>query len=100
MIPSYSENDPKGWCGDPRRGAAMGRPTVAGDSSYSGRVYLRRVYLDQGGYDKNGTYFGHADPLYWCVSEDGTIDRMLRGHDRNDARSQVLEWYPKARVRK
>src|SRR5690606_26966366 len=26
--PSYSTNDPKGWCGDPRRGAAMGRPSV------------------------------------------------------------------------
>lgn len=28
MTPSYETHDPKGWGGDPRRGAAMGRPAV------------------------------------------------------------------------
>jgi hypothetical protein len=25
MTPSYKTHDPKGWCGDPQRGAALGR---------------------------------------------------------------------------
>ena len=27
MRPDYTTNDPKGWCGDPARGAALGRPS-------------------------------------------------------------------------
>ena len=27
-MPDYSTHDPKGWCGDPRRGAALGRATI------------------------------------------------------------------------
>lgn len=102
--PDYSTHDPRGWCGDPKRGAAMGRGTYEGDRDFAGRIYLRRVYLDQGGYDRNGTYFGHGAPLYWCASEDDpndgiTIDRMLRAGTRAQAVAQVRAWYPKAKVR-
>jgi len=105
--PSYSDRDPKGWGGDPRRGAAMGRGTWAGPADFSGRITLRRVHLDNGGYDTNGTYFGHGDPLYWYASDDGEIDGMLRAapaydtkKSRADARRQVLEMYPDAKVRR
>ena len=94
--PSYSTNDPRGWCGDPSRGAALGRPTVAG--SYTGtRLRLVRTRLDSGGYDRNGTYFGIGAPLYWCASDDGDIDYILRAGDREAATRKVQERYPTAR---
>jgi hypothetical protein len=95
--PSYSDNDPRGWCGDPKRGAAMGRPTVdADDRTAPVKLYLRRSYLDNGGYDRNGTYFGIGAPLYWCADADGEIDFMLRARDRADAKRQVVAKYPNA----
>ena len=99
-MPDYSTHDPKGWCGDPKRGAAMGRPTIEGDRDYAGQLYLRQMPLDNGGYDINGTYFGAGEPLYWCASEDESIDRMLRAPTRAKAREKVLELYPNAKVRR
>lgn len=100
-MPDYSRNDPKGWCGDPSRGAALGRPTIKEESKeYSGRLYLWHMRLDAGGYDKNGTYFGIGERLYWCANEDHTVDFMLRAAAREDARAQVLKEYPKAKVRR
>jgi hypothetical protein len=97
----YKANDPRGWCGDPSRGAALGRATVKdAGKDYSGKLCLRRVRLDQGGYDPNGTYFGQGAPLYWCASDDGDIDYMMRANDRESARAMVLAEYPKAKVRK
>ena len=101
--PDYQLHDPKGWGGDPTRGAALGRPSVhdAEDpKEFSARLYLRKVRLNNGGYDSNGTYFGIGAPLYWCANDDGDIDFMLRAYDRADAREQVLARYPKAKVRK
>ena len=96
--PSYSTNDPKGWCGDPKRGAALGRPSVhEAGNDYSGKLYLQRIDLDSGGYDKNGTYFGHGSPLWWYASADGTIDAMLRAHNRDAAKEYVRVRYPKAK---
>lgn len=99
-MPDYSTHDPRGWCGDITRGAALGRPTVRGPAEYAGRLSLQRVRLDSGGYDRNGTYFGHGDPLYWYADSDGTIDGMLRAKDRADARAAVLAMYPSAKVRR
>ena len=99
-MPDYKDNDPRGWCGDMSRGAAMGRPTIRDDDAdpkRSVKLTLRRIRLDNGGYDVNGTYFGHADPLYWYADEDGTIDAMTRATDRKDAKSQIRETYPNAR---
>ena len=98
-MPDYTTHDPKGWCGDPKRGAALGRPTIKGDPEHDGPLALQRVYLDRGGFDPNGTYFGLGNPLYWYASEDGSIDGMLRATYRSLARAQVLERYPKAKVR-
>jgi hypothetical protein len=100
--PDYKRHDPKGWCGDPTRGAAMGRHSYhAEDSeSFDGKLSLRRVRLNSGGYDGNGTYFGTGSPLYWAASEDLDVDYMFRAHDREAARATVLEKYPKAKVRR
>lgn len=95
-MPDYELNDPRGWCGDIRRGAALGRRELFGDPEFSGRIYLRKVRLDSGGYDTNGTYFGIGAPLYWYASADGDIDGVLRAADRASARAKVLEQYPRA----
>lgn len=100
-MPDYNRNDPKGWCGDPRRGAALGRPTIQDEpKDYKGRLFLWHIRLDVGGYDKNGTYFGSGKRLYWCANEEGTVDYMLRADDRANARVEVLRYYPKAKVRR
>jgi len=101
-LPDYSTRDPKGWAGDPRRGAAVGRPTVQkGDpETFTGKLVLREVPLNDGGYDRNGTYFGLGPPLYWCAGGDGDehdIDYMLRASDREAAKRKVRERYPNAR---
>jgi len=99
--PSYSTNDPKGWCGDPRRGAAMGRPTVQ-DGQPEGELFLRRVHL-RDGYDTNGTYFGACingvPPLWWYADENGNVDAMLRARSAEDAIAQLIKLYPNARIK-
>ncbi len=96
----YKTNDPKGWCGDPERGAAMGRPSIHLDEprNYGGRLHLRRVRMSAcGAYDSNGTYFGSGTPIYWVASADGEIDYVLRADSREQAKLQVRETYPNAR---
>lgn len=97
-MPDYKTNDPKGWCGDPTRGAALGRRTVSNPNAetFDKPLTLRKIRLDSGGYDPNGTYFGTGTPLYWCASHDGNIDRTLRATSRNEAMSKVRAWYPLA----
>ena len=94
-MPDYKTNDPHGWCGNPARGAALGRPTLSGEPE--GKMTLRRVYLDSGGYDPNGTYFGHGSPLYWYADEGGNVDGMIRSQSRRDAKAQVRALHPGAK---
>jgi hypothetical protein len=45
----------------------MGRYTGVGvDRLILGKVSLRRVRLDQGGYDKGGAYWGIGEPLWYA----------------------------------
>jgi hypothetical protein len=107
---SYKTNDPKGWCGDSRRGAAMGRSSHHGDPDFEYKFVLRKVDLNSGGYDSNGTYFGGGKPLYWYASSnhEGTakdgevievqaVDAVLRANNRNDAKAMIREQYPNSR---
>lgn len=98
MIPSYSTNDPRGWCGDPKRGAALGRLCGYGSPDYAGVLYIRHVPLI-GDYDVNGTYFGSGEPLWWVASEDGTVDYMERGKSRAAVEASVRTAYPSATVK-
>lgn len=100
--PDYKTNDPKGWCGDPKRGAALGRPTISepDGNTFRAPLTLREVKLDSGGYDCNGTYFGIGAPLYWCASRDGKIDRVFRATGRAEAEARVTKMYPKAKFKK
>lgn len=98
--PDYKAHDPRGWCGDPSRGAAMGRGSYhADDKLASVKLHLRCVRLN-GDYDSNGTYFGGGYgtlPLYWVCDADQSIDFMLRAESRDDAKRLALEDYPNAR---
>jgi hypothetical protein len=99
-LPSYKTHDPKGWCGDIKRGAAMGRHSYQLDDdlrSQPVKLVLQRVPLDSGGYDRNGTYFGHGGWLYWYANEDCTIDDVLRARNREDAKLMIRQVYPRAR---
>jgi hypothetical protein len=87
-MPDYRDNDLRGWGGDPRRGAALGRPTLMGD--YDGLpLTLRLVVIDSDGYDPLGTYFGRGQPLWWCASQNGAIDFVLRASDLEAAKAEV-----------
>jgi hypothetical protein len=96
--PSYRTHDPRGWCGDPSRGAALGRQTVHdAPRDEPVKLTLRRVRLDRGGYDTIGTYFGTGSPLYWYASDDGRIDGVLRALDRATAKDAIRRVYVNAR---
>ena len=100
--PSYKKHDPKGWCGDPKRGAAMGRhsyhPEYEFPNLVSVKLTLRKISIDSGGYDPNGTYFGTGfDPIYWYANEECTIDDVLRAPTRTAAKQLVRERYPHAK---
>jgi hypothetical protein len=100
MQPDYSIHDPKGYCGDPRRGAALGRGHFLDEpDDYDGPLYIRRIYLNSQGYDRLGTYFGRGDPLYWVCSPSCSVDYVARAKTRAAVRIQVVSRWPLAKVR-
>ena len=97
MSPSYKTNDPRGWGGDPKRGAALGRRTVHdAPRDAAVRLTIRRVPLNQGGYDRNGTYYGTGAPLFWYADDNGEIDAVVRAKDIEEAKAKALAVYPHA----
>lgn len=97
----YKKNDPVGFGGVKSRGAALGRPHITDEpKEYTGFLSVQRVRINSDGYDKNGTYFGHGGPLYWCANEECTVDFVVRARDRESALKQVLKEYPNAKVRR
>lgn len=94
----YKTNDLKGWCGDPSRGAALGRPTIVNvEQDATPRVHVSRVRLDASGYDPNGTYFGIGQPLYWIRTDEGDVDFVIRAHDRDNAKTKTRNCIPNVR---
>jgi hypothetical protein len=80
-----------------RYGAPMGRhtgPTI----SYGGKISLRAVRLNSGGYDEGGAYWGlrrRGEQLYYYENEDGECG-YLDAYGREDAKRKVLELVPDA----
>jgi hypothetical protein len=75
-------------------GAPMGRHTGAEylDSS-AGKVYLRQVPLDTGGYDRGGAYWGIGQTLWETLDQDGN-GFIFRSRDRSTAKSSILDIFP------
>jgi len=102
-LPSYEKNDPKGWLGNPKYGAALGRSTFFPENpeAFTGKLVLRKIRLNDGGYDRLGTYFGHADSgahVWWYAAVgDEKVEGCLRALTRKAAREKVLKMYPNAR---
>lgn len=90
-----------------RYGAPMGRrdytPPVREEGLDRVRLSLRRVYIDSGGYDNGGAYWGFGAPLYQVsghighAGEEEQIEYYLRAGTREAAKQQVRERYPLAR---
>ena len=83
----------RGWTGDTRRGASLGRTAVCNDTAAAHKFHLRRVYLDAGGYDPGGAYWGHGAPLYEAFTADGSEYMTLRAWSRDRAKDHVREDY-------
>ncbi len=81
-------------------GASMGRSTSG--EPLVGKVSLRKVKLDAGGYDEGGAYWGAPDyrhnvfSLYYAVDEEGN-EHYFRARDRGAAKFRLLEKYPGVR---
>lgn len=79
----------RGWCGDPKRGAAMGRASINPNDDKPRKFYLRRERIDSQGYDSGGSYWGIGSPLYRYESEDGEASGYLRAKNRESAKAGV-----------
>lgn len=77
-------------------GAPMGRFTGPEYlDTESGKIYLRRIPLDSGGYDKRGAYWGHGQPLWETMDQDGN-GFIFRASSRDTAKRHILETFPDA----
>ena len=77
-------------------GAPMGRytgPDYLDESA--GKIYLRRVYINSGGYDAGGAYWGLGAPLWEAQDQDGN-GRIFRARDRDGAKADILADSPDA----
>ena len=88
-----------------RYGAPMGRGQAeAADTQAPIKFRLSRVYLNSGGYDRGGAYWGIGAPLYQAEADAPTryayggdvVTFYLRAHDRDDAKDRVRAKYPQA----
>lgn len=77
-------------------GAQMGRYSNL-DGSFAGHVTLRRVPIDDGGYDPGGAYWGTGEPLFVLTNEDGDT-AYFRASDFETAREHAATEFPEANI--
>jgi hypothetical protein len=70
----FKKNAPKGYCGDPGRGAAMGRADINPEAEPAGPLTVCYVELDEGGYDVCGTYWGNSASAFLYFAYGSTTD--------------------------
>ena len=88
----------KGYHGDTKRGASLGRSSRAGESDQ--RIHLRKIRLDSGGYASGGAYWGIGGALYEAFTDDGAIYHTYRDYSRNPRESikaEIAADFPGAR---
>lgn len=77
-------------------GAPMGRHTGPNYLETSaGKLYLRRVPINSGGYDRGGAYWGSGQPLFYVEDVDGN-SQFLRAASRADAKRKIAADWPDA----
>lgn len=77
-------------------GAPLGRRSSRPGEEPEGKLYLRRVRLNSGGYDNGGAYWGLGAPLWWC-GDGAAFDIYFRCRSRTAAKAYVLAMFPAAR---
>jgi hypothetical protein len=95
---AQNETRGRGWCGDPKRGAALGR---SGDNPANWgkcEAELVGVWIDAGGYDPGGTYWGKAEPLFELVGPEASY--FFRAADRKAARTAIKAEFPEVTIAK
>lgn len=99
--PNYERNDPKGWCGDPQRGAALGRRPIReyNPATFAGTLWVKRVELDPQGYDRVGTYWGDGQPIFWVADEDNQVEFTFREKDMQHALKHAAAQAPIATIK-
>jgi hypothetical protein len=81
-------------------GAPMGRHTGPDFlDTDAGKIYLRRVPINCGGYDRGGAYWGIGAPLWESIDLDGN-GRIFRANSRQLAKESILADFPEARFYK
>ena len=81
-------------------GASMGRRNShADDRTLPIKFRLQRLFLDSGGYDWAGAYWGSGTPLYVAEGDNGEVivELFLRASTREDAKDSIKADYPAAR---
>lgn len=73
---------------------AMGGKEYGRAHEVEGRIYLRKVRLDRGGYDSHGSYWGGGAPLYEACDGEGEYQRYVRAASR-EAAADKLDIRPK-----
>lgn len=65
----------------------------------AGKFVLQRVRLNQGGYDRYGSYWGVGAPLYYYELDSYKDDIFghIRACNREDAKERIRESVPGAR---
>lgn len=77
-------------------GAPMGRHTGPNYlETCAGKLYLRQVPLDRGGYDSGGAYWGLGPRLYYVEDQDGN-SQFFRARDRDAAKAKIVADWPDA----
>lgn len=76
---------------DCRYGAPMGRGRSGeGLRPEAGRIHLRRIRLDAGGYDAGGAYWGGGQTLWYVEDGDGNSE-FFRAINRHVAKRIVRD---------
>jgi hypothetical protein len=65
---------------------------------FTGRVTLRRVRLDAGGYDTTGRYWGRGAPLFRAECEETGDTWETRAQDRDHAVAMFERHFPHGKI--
>jgi hypothetical protein len=53
------------------------------------KIYLRKIRINNGGYDDSGQYWGIGAPLYMANSDEWDYPKYFRAYSRDDAKATV-----------